>query len=163
MAETSTFEEQLDKNGYLVYTNKGVSMMPLLRQGRDVMVIRKRGAERLKKYDAVLFKRDNGAYVLHRILKVREHDYLIVGDNCRQKEYVDDGHILGILTEIQRDGKTIRVTDPGYLAYVHLWCDAFPLRAALIRCREGYFHARHLAGMALRKLGRKKGSGNTEG
>ena len=34
-----TFEEEIRQNGYLVYTNVGASMMPLLRQNRDLMVI----------------------------------------------------------------------------------------------------------------------------
>ena len=55
MSETSSFEELLKRDGKLVYTNVGVSMMPLLRQHRDVMVIaRVPEGERLKKYDAQL-------------------------------------------------------------------------------------------------------------
>lgn len=56
--ETASFEEMLDRNGYLAYTNVGVSMMPLLRQGKDVMEIRKKGPERCKKYDAQLLSYD---------------------------------------------------------------------------------------------------------
>ena len=68
----TTFEQELDSHGRIIFTNRGVSMRPLLRQNRDVMVIDKRGPERLKKYDAVLFRRDNGQYILHRILRVLE-------------------------------------------------------------------------------------------
>lgn len=142
---TTTFEEELNRRGRIVFTNVGKSMMPLLRQGRDLMVIEKKGPERCRKYDAVLFKRDNGQYVLHRILEVREKDYLIVGDNCDQKEYVDDSHILGILKEVVRDGKTISVEDTSYQRYVRLWCGCFPLRAGLLRIR-------HTVGKALRKI-----------
>ena len=45
----TSFETILDTMGYLAYTNVGTSMMPLLRQGRDVMEIRKKGDERCKK------------------------------------------------------------------------------------------------------------------
>ena len=69
----SSFEEELDRRGVLVFTNKGRSMLPLLREDRDLMVIEKKGPERCKKYDAVLFKRGE-KYVLHRILKVRPED-----------------------------------------------------------------------------------------
>ena len=55
MNETTTFEEILDRFGKLVYPNKGVSMKPLLRQGRDLMVIERKGPEPCRKYDAVLF------------------------------------------------------------------------------------------------------------
>lgn len=136
-----SFEEYLDKNGTLAYTNVGVSMMPLLRQGRDVMVIRKKGPERCRKYDAVLFKRDNGQYVLHRIVTVRENGYYIIGDNCISGEYVREDQILGTLAEVIRDQKTIRVTDRMYLAYVHLWCDFLPVRCFLLRARSFVFRA----------------------
>lgn len=130
-----SFEEELERSGTLVFPNKGTSMMPLLRQNRDLMVIEKKGPGRCKKYDAILFKRGS-SYVLHRILRVREQDYYVVGDNCRRGEYVRDEQILGVLTQVVRDGKTIRPEDPAYRLYVHLWCDAFPLRQGLFYARD---------------------------
>mgnify|MGYP001044728590 FL=1 len=128
----TTFEEEIDRTGRIVYTNLGCSMMPLLRQHRDLMIIEK-PAGRLKKYEVPLYKRDNGQYVLHRILKVRGQDYVICGDHCWTKEYgITDRHIIGVLTAVVRDGKTIPVTDWRYLAYVHLWCDFFYVRAAIL-------------------------------
>lgn len=144
MKNSATLEAELSRNGYLVYTNKGVSMMPLLRENRDLMVIEaKRPGVRCRRLDAVLFKRDNGQYVLHRILEVHPDDYLVVGDNCYQKEYVDDDHILGVMTSIVRDGKTINVTDRGYLAYVHLWCDLYPVRFFFLRGRAFLSRMKH--------------------
>lgn len=129
----NTFEEQLEKYGTLVYTNVGDSMMPLLRQKRDLMVIERKGKQRCKKYDAVLYRRPAGEYVLHRILKVRPDDYVICGDNRWCREYgVPDEWILGVLTAVVRDGKEIPVTDWRYQLYVHLWCDLFYLRAGIL-------------------------------
>ena len=98
----SSFEEELEQNGTLVFPNKGTSMMPLLRQNRDLMVIEKRGPERLRKYDAVLYKRGEN-YVMHRILQVRDRDYWIVGDHCRVGESVREEQILGVLKQVVRD------------------------------------------------------------
>lgn len=132
----STFEEQISKNGKLIYTNVGDSMMPLIRQDKDLLIIEKVNG-RLKKYDVPLYRRDSGQYVLHRILKVRENDYVICGDNRWKKEYgISDRHIVGVLTGIVRDGKTVSVTDKKYLLYVHLWCDFFPIRALIIRTKH---------------------------
>ena len=132
----STFEEVLAKNGKLVYTNVGDSMMPLIRQDKDLLIIEPVHG-RLKKYDVPLYKRDSGQYVLHRILKVRQEDYVICGDNRWQKEYgITDKHIIGVLTGVVRNGKTIPVTDKKYLLYVHVWCDFFPVRAVLVRVRN---------------------------
>jgi hypothetical protein len=135
-----TLAEQLDRSGVVIHTNKGTSMMPLLRENRDLMVIRKKEAGRFCKYDAVLFLRPDGEYVLHRILKVNSDSYWIVGDNCISGETVRDDQILGILTEIIRDGKTIRTTDRGYQIFVRAWCAVFPLRSFWLRS-TGYFRA----------------------
>ena len=123
----------MDSYGRLIYTNIGTSMLPLLRQKRDLMIIDKKNDERCKKYDAVLYKRANGQYVLHRILKVRKNDYVICGDNCYRKEYgVTDNQILGVLTAVVRDGKTVYTSNRKYLLYVHLWCDFFYVRACIL-------------------------------
>lgn len=128
----STFEEQLAKYGKLIYTNRGDSMMPLIKQDRDLLII-KPVHGRLKKYDVPLYKRDSGQYVLHRILQVRKHDYVICGDNRWVKEYgIRDRHIIGVLTAVVRNGKEIKVTDFKYKVYVHLWCDLFPVRAFIV-------------------------------
>lgn len=134
----SSYEEQLQQHGVLVYTNVGDSMMPLLRQGRDLMVIEKRPEGRMKKYDAVLYKRPTtGAYVMHRILKVRKDDYVLCGDNRTWREYgVKDDWILGVLTAVIRDGKQISVKDWRYQLYVHLWCDFFWVRRIVIGIRR---------------------------
>ena len=96
-----TFEELLEQKGYIVYTNVGRSMMPLLRQRRDIIEIRKKGPERCKKYDVVLYKRD-GRYILHRILEVLpDGKYIIAGDNNTflEKDITDD-QILGVMTRV---------------------------------------------------------------
>ena len=132
----STFEEEIEKSGKIIYTNVGDSMMPFIKQGRHVFVI-SRAEGRLKRYDVPLYKRDSGQYVLHRILKVRENDYIICGDNRCNREYgITDKHIIGVLTGIIRDGREIPVTDRKYRIYVHLWCDFFPVRAFIIRIRQ---------------------------
>ena len=128
----TTFEKQIEMTGKLIYTNVGDSMNPLIRQDRDILIIEKPNG-RLHKYDVPLYRRDSGQYVLHRILKVRENDYVICGDNRYSKEYgITDRHIIGVLTAVVRNGKEIPVTDWKYRLYVHLWCDFFPIRAVII-------------------------------
>ena len=132
----SNFEIELEKHGKLIYTNKGDSMMPLLREGKDLLIIEKPNG-RLKKYEVPLYRRDSGQYVLHRILKVREEDYVICGDNRWRREYeICDKHIIGVLTGFVRDGKTYSVNDTKYRLYVHLWCDFFYIRALILKIKH---------------------------
>ena len=128
-----SFEDLLEKDGYLVYTNVGTSMLPLLRQRRDIIEIhRKDPAIRCKRYEAVLYKHGD-KYILHRILKVRPNDYVICGDHNIRKEYgITDAQILGVMTRVIRNGKSIYPTDWKYKLCVHLWCDFYLIRAGIL-------------------------------
>lgn len=129
----SSFEEVLARDGRLVYTNMGDSMLPLIRQDRDLLVIEK-PTGRLNRLDIPLYKRDSGQYVLHRILRVRERDYILCGDNRWSVESgVMDCHIIGVLTARIRDGKELSMSDWHCWLYAHLWCDFFPVRALILR------------------------------
>ena len=130
-----SFEEILEHDGVLIYTNVGDSMLPLIRQGRDLLVIRKLSGKP-RKYNVVLYKRDNGQYVLHRIIKRRKQNYVMCGDNRFVKEYgITDRHIIGILTSVIRDGKEISLSSRGVRFYSCLWCGLFPIRSLLLRFR----------------------------
>lgn len=132
MEKFSTFEDEINRTGHLIYTNKGDSMMPLLRENKDLLHIGKVQG-RCRKYDVPLYKRDTGQYVLHRILKVTKEGYVICGDHRYHREYgIKDQHIIGVLEGVTRDGKYIPVTDKKYMCYVHLWCDFFYVRAAIL-------------------------------
>ena len=140
--EIYTFEELLDQKGHFVYTNVGISMLPLLRQRRDLIEIRKKQG-RCKKYDVVLYKRGD-KYILHRIIKVRENDYVIRGDNCIVLEYgITDDMILGVMTRVVRDGKYISTTDWRYKLYYHLWVDFYPIRVLILRLKAKAWAVMH--------------------
>lgn len=137
MSNRWTYEEYLAKNDTLTYTFSGVSMNPMLRQGRDLFTVKAKTAERCKKYDVVLYRRPPCHYVLHRIVKVREKDYVILGDNCIAKEYgITDDDIIGVLTEFIRDGKTISAGSRLYRLYARLWYGIYPVRMLIKRMKE---------------------------
>lgn len=138
MDDKKTFEEEISESGSLVYTNVGTSMMPLLRQNRDLMIIRKPDG-RCRRYDVPLYKRNDGKYVLHRILKVKDDSYVLCGDNCRRREYgITDRQIIGVLSAVVRDGKTLPVSDWRYKVYAHIWCDFFHIRVLILWLKEMY-------------------------
>lgn len=121
-------------SGRLVYTCVGSSMLPMLRQRRDLLII-ERAQGRLKKYEVPLYRRNSGQVVLHRVIKVRKEDYVLCGDHQYRREFgVTDGQIIGVLTAFVRDGKEISVSDIRYRLYVRLWCGLFWLRAAILWC-----------------------------
>ncbi len=155
----SGFEEILASDGRLVYTSVGDSMLPLIRQGRDLLVIQPKTG-RLKKYDIPLYRRDSGQYVLHRVLKVCPDAYVLCGDNRWSREYgITDRHVVGVLEAVIRDGKEIPVTDWRLRLYAHLWCDLFPLRAGFLRGRVA---VRRLLSVRDAAPGRRQGAERRE-
>ena len=119
----ASFEELLKKDGKLVYRTRGVSMLPMLHENRDLVIIRV-PVSRLKRYDVALYRRE-GAYVLHRVIGVEEGYYRILGDNTYAVELVPDSEVIGVLTSFVRKGKTYQVTDAKYRAYVRFWQGIF--------------------------------------
>ena len=147
----ASFEEILAQQGKLAYTNVGISMMPLLRQHRDVLIIAPRPVGRLKLWDVPLFRRASGQYVMHRVLWVGRHSYVMCGDNQWRPEFgVTDDQILGVLEAVKRrppegvadpdDGRLLPVRSTPehphvpfkYRVYVFLWCFFFPIRAFIL-------------------------------
>ena len=124
---TASFESILDRDGKLVYKTKGRSMKPMLRENRDLVIIRKPSG-RLRRHDVALYRRGQ-SYVLHRVIRVRDQDYAIRGDNTYSLETgITDVDVLGVLTAFVRDGHEYAVTDFSYRLYVCLWCALYPLR-----------------------------------
>ena len=136
MNKPFSFAEYLEQHETLTYTNVGTSMLPLLRQGKDLFTLRRKGAERCRVGDVVLYRRPPDQYVLHRIVEVRPEDYVILGDNCIRKEYgIRDEDILGVMTGYVRRGREHSTEDPGYRLYSSVWLHTIGLRVALKRCR----------------------------
>ena len=142
-AKYYTFEDLLETDGYLIYTNVGVSMLPLIRQKRDIIEIHAKGNNRCRKYDVVLYKRGE-KYLLHRIVKVHPDDYVIVGDNCIWREYgIKDDQILGVMTRVVRDGKSITTDNILYKVYVPLWVDFYYIRATILYTKLLFHNIKH--------------------
>lgn len=135
MSTRSTFEEQLEKKGYCTYFIVGVSMRPLLRERRDLIHLR-RPSGRLKRYDVALFKRKNGQYVLHRVVKVRKDDYVFLGDNQIIREPgIHEDQILGVMEGYMRNGRYYTAGSPVYRCYVRIWTLLYPVRYLWKRLR----------------------------
>ena len=108
-------------------------MLPLLQEGRDLFTVSRKGSERCRVGDVVLFRR-NGKYILHRVVKVWEDSYDCLGDNAVNKEFgVKDSDILGVLESFTRKGKKHLVTALGYRIYSMTWVYSYPIRIIVKR------------------------------
>ena len=106
------------QSGKLVeFETHGFSMVPLLRDGGD-RVILKKADKPLAVDDVVLCKTDDNRYVLHRVVSVND-GYTLKGDNSVLTEHCSgDSDIIGVAVTFIRKGKIIEATDKKYLFYV---------------------------------------------
>ena len=126
---TTTIAEYLEKNGRITYSNSGVSMLPLIRQGKDLFTIEKNDGQRYKKGDVVLFARGKDKYVLHRIIKVLPEEYVILGDNCVNPEKgIKDSDIYGKMISFNRSGKEHSIKEKRYRLYSFMILHTIPVR-----------------------------------
>ena len=115
-------KEKLDSGGTVTFTPNGTSMLPMLRDGEDVVVLKKPSG-RLHLFDVPLYQRENGQYVLHRIIDFeRDGSYVLCGDNQFAKERgIRDDQIIAVMTAFYRKGKAYSITSLRYRAYVNFW------------------------------------------
>lgn len=135
---------------------QGSSMWPMLRSRQNIVEIR-RLEGRAKRYDLVLYVRgENQQGVLHRVLRVRDDDYIIAGDNCWRKEYVPREQVVGIAVRFYRGNKWHETTEKAYLRYVHFWTNTFYIRRPFFWARDKaktvLRRARGVAGRIKRKI-----------
>lgn len=121
-------EDQLQNGGSVSFTVKGISMSPMLADGVDSICIKK-AVFPLKKYDIPFYRRENGQFVLHRIIKVTPNGYICRGDHQIEKEYpVTDDMIIGVLNGYTHKGKEKRVDGFRYRLYAFIFVHTAYLR-----------------------------------
>ena len=128
-------EAVLDKTGVYASVTEGVSMRPLFKTHRDVVVLEP-PTDRLKKYDVALY-RVGSRYVLHRVVGIDDKSgvYLIRGDNTFRIERISFDAVIARLVSFNRGGVHYSVTDKGYLRYAVIWNAIYPVRFILHKTR----------------------------
>ena len=117
----SIIREVLESGGEFRMYPHGTSMRPLLRQGRDSVVLEKLVREP-RKNDILFYQRADGSYILHRVWAVTPKGLTMVGDNQRLLEKgVAKEQIIGYVTRIFRNEKEINCSGFGYRLYLWLW------------------------------------------
>lgn len=131
-----SYQEMLEKEGRIVFTPGGTSMRPMLRHHQNpVLLLPKPQGQRLHKYDVPFYQRDNGQYVLHRILKVKKDSYVCCGDGQVNLETgVRDDMIFAVLAGYYKGDRFIDVSKslPNKL-YARFWVAIRPIRWLWVR------------------------------
>lgn len=99
------------------FETHGFSMIPLLHDGGDrVRLVRSDG--KLAVGDVALCVTDNGKYVLHRVIEIRDSGYVLKGDNCISTEFCKgDSDVIGVAIAFIRRGRLIDTRSFSYKLY----------------------------------------------
>lgn len=112
-------EECLATGQTVKFSPRGISMLPMIRQGKDSVSLSK-PPEKLKKFDIPLYRRADGSFVLHRVVKVGK-TYTCIGDNQFVFEKgIEHKQVIALCTAITRDGKTQSVYSMKWRVYAIL-------------------------------------------
>ena len=111
-------ENKLAAGGSVEMTVPGNSMKPTLLD--RVSIVRLTATSNPKRGDMVLYRRDNGVYVLHRIIKAcSDGTFVFCGDaQYRLEKGIRRDQLIGVVTDFSRRGKWISCDDLLY----RCWC-----------------------------------------
>ncbi len=109
-------EESIKNGGNFTFYPKGTSMLPTIIPGKDTVKLCE--LAQIKKYDILLYKRKNGQYIMHRIVKTKYFPktngivFTMCGDNQVIYEHgiTPDMLIAKVKSIIKPDGTEIPCT-----------------------------------------------------
>lgn len=116
----------------------GSSMTPFLVHGRDTVYL-SRPEEPFRRGDMLLYRRNSGAYVLHRVYRVEGERFTMVGDAQTVLEPgIRREQILARVTAVRRKGKLLRSGSFWWEFFEKIWIRLVPVRPLLWRIVNGW-------------------------
>lgn len=126
----------LAEGGVFPFYPKGTSMEPTIHQGTD-QVLLKALPEKLKKYQIILYKRDSGAFVLHRIVRVGKDGVTMRGDN---QFYTEPGirreQMIGMVCGLKTPKGDIDTESNSFWLKSAIWVESAGVRRILLAVRR---------------------------
>lgn len=111
----------------------GGSMSPFLGHERDYIYFKKPAGPILRG-DMVFYQRRTGQYIMHRVWKVKNNQYYMVGDAQTEIEGpLEREQIFAVITKVKRKGKWIEPGDFWWEFFEKVWIRIVPMRRFLIR------------------------------
>ena len=112
----------------LPLTITGNSMSPFLIHGRDTVYL-SRLTRPARRGDVLLYRRDNGSYVLHRVYAVTQEGCTMVGDAQTELEPgIRPNQIIAIVTRVTRKGKELKPGTFWWNFFGTIWLRFLPFR-----------------------------------
>lgn len=124
----TVLKEMVEQGMEVSMTIFGTSMEPFLIDKRDKIYFRKT-EDPIKKGDMVFYQRKTGEYVMHRVLKVRKHQYYLAGDHQTFLEGpIEAQQIFAKVISVERAGVWLTEKDRLWKFYAGWWRRLFWVR-----------------------------------
>ena len=116
----------IEEDKVFVMPINGTSMLPFLDSSKKVKL---KKVESLKKGEMYFYKRENGQYVLHRLIKIKKYNLIFRGDNQFINENgIKESQIIAKVVEIIDENGTINnLSSFSYKISSRRFCVAFQL------------------------------------
>lgn len=130
----NNIERSIKELGYAVVPITGTSMLPLLKEGRDLVELEPCSQERLKKGDVVLYKKNDGTLVLHRIIKTENREFFtVLGDHqFNNAERVNKNQIIAVACGFFIKGRYVNEKTQWYRLYKKIWLSSLTVRRCFL-------------------------------
>lgn len=132
--------EILNEGRKAQFVMTGNSMMPMLCHRKDVVVLEAVKPEEIKKYDVIFYRRDNGAYILHRVVKTEKDELTLCGDGQYKIEKgVSRSSVIGRLTGFyshKAPDKFISIKSKGRRIRAAIWVNTRGIRYFFFRVKR---------------------------
>lgn len=124
----------------LPLTVSGWSMTPFLIHRRDTVYL-SRLTRAPRRGDVLLYQRQNGAYVLHRVYKAESDSLTMLGDaQWLPEPGIREDQIIAIVTRVVRKGTPLAPGSFWWEFFEKVWIRVVPLRRIILRGYRKVFH-----------------------
>lgn len=141
-AGSGLIKELIENGASVPLCITGSSMMPTLKPGRDLVLLRECSETSFKDGQILLFERSDGSLVLHRIRKTQGEMLVMNGDSQPWCEYIHKKQAIAFVSHIIRNGKKIENNCSVAKIWNLLWYPTRPFRPFLKKFRKVFIPRR---------------------
>jgi hypothetical protein len=114
----------------------GYSMSPFLVHGRDTVYLSKLRRP-VNRGDMILYRRQDGTLILHRVWGMDARGYSLLGDaQTHMESGVREDQFLAMVTAVNRKGKLLTPKSLIWLFFEKVWLRVIPLRRSVMACYD---------------------------
>lgn len=132
-AYLSTLRDLVNEGKDVRLLISGSSMSPFLVHKRDSIIFSKPNRE-LKRGDMVFYQRENGQFVMHRILWTKPEGLYLIGDAQKEIEGpINPSQVFGLIKKVCRKGKWIEPGNFWWWFFENIWLKIIPFRKIIMK------------------------------